>query len=175
MTPASIREAFPGTDYSRAVARVGLQASKALAYAHSQGILHRDVKPGNLLLGKDGILYVGDFGLATVLNMGEDAPLVTQSHDGTLRYMAPERLMRGENSYAGDQYSLGLTLYEMVTGRPAFREVEPGKLIHRMNCCRMKESWALSSTRAYHSTRRTDTRVCLTWWRISSVISMVSQ
>lgn len=132
VTPASIREAFPGTDYSRAVARVGLQASKALAYAHSQGILHRDVKPGNLLLGKDGILYVGDFGLATVLNMGEDAPLVTQSHDGTLRYMAPERLMRGENSYAGDQYSLGLTLYEMVTGRPAFREVEPGKLIHRI-------------------------------------------
>ncbi len=132
VSPAAIREAFPGMPFHQAVAKVGSQAARALAYAHSQGVLHRDVKPGNLLLDAEGTLYVGDFGLATVLNRGEDAPLVTQSHDGTLRYMAPERLSRGENSFAGDQYSLGLTLYELVSGRPAFREVDPGNLIHRI-------------------------------------------
>ena len=132
VTPAAVRAAFPGIGYSRAVAQVGLQAAKALAYAHAQGVLHRDVKPGNLLLDGEGTLYVGDFGLATLLNRGEDAPLVTQSHDGTLRYMAPERLSRGENSFSGDQYGLGLTLYELVTGKAAFREIEPGNLIHRI-------------------------------------------
>lgn len=132
VTPACIRKAFPGVPYERAVARVGMQAAQALAYAHSCGVLHRDVKPGNLLLGSDGVLRVGDFGLATVLNNGEMAPLVTQSHDGTLRYMPPERLMKGENSFAGDQYSLGVTLYELLCNRPAFRESEPGKLIHRI-------------------------------------------
>ncbi len=130
--PASIRKAYPGVPYEVAVAKVGLQAAQALAYAHSCGVLHRDVKPGNLLLDADGVLRVGDFGLATVLNNGETAPLVTQSHDGTLRYMPPERLMKGENSFAGDQYSLGVTLYELICNRPAFRESEPGKLIHRI-------------------------------------------
>ena len=132
VTPARIRKAYPGVPFEQAVARVGLQAAQALAYAHSCGVLHRDVKPGNLLLDDDGVLHVGDFGLATVLNNGETAPLVTQSHDGTLRYMPPERLMKGENSFAGDQYSLGVTLYELVSNRPAFRESEPGKLIHRI-------------------------------------------
>ncbi len=132
VTPTTIRNAHPGVPYEMAVAKVGLQAAQALAYAHSCGVLHRDVKPGNLLLDADGVLRVGDFGLATVLNNGETAPLVTQSHDGTLRYMPPERLMKGENSFAGDQYSLGVTLYELVSNRPAFRESEPGKLIHRI-------------------------------------------
>ena len=132
VTPACIRKAFPGIPYEMALARIALQAAQALAYAHSCGVLHRDVKPGNLLLDADGVLRVGDFGLATVLNNGESAPLVTQSHDGTLRYMPPERLMRGENSFAGDQYSLGVTLYELLSNRPAFRESEPGKLIHRI-------------------------------------------
>ncbi|MCH5285192.1 MAG: serine/threonine protein kinase [Akkermansiaceae bacterium] len=123
---------FPGVPYEQAVARVGLQAAKALAFAHAHGVLHRDVKPGNLLLDDAGVLHVSDFGLATVLNAGEEAPLVTQTHDGTLRYMAPERLLRGENSFAGDQYGLGLTLYELVTRQPVFREAEPGKLVHRI-------------------------------------------
>lgn len=122
--------AFPGKPYEKAVATVGLQAAEALAFAHTHGILHRDVKPGNLLLDNEGVVHVSDFGLATALNAGETAPLVTQSLDGTLRYMAPERLMNGVNSYAGDQYSLGLTLYELITRTPAFHVTEPGKLIH---------------------------------------------
>ncbi len=132
VSAARVRAVFHGMAPEQAVARVGVQAAAALAYAHGQGVLHRDIKPGNLMLDDDGVLHVGDFGLATVLNSGEQAPLVTQSHDGTLRYMAPERLLRGENSFAGDQYSLGLTLYELLTNRPAFQETEPGSLIHRI-------------------------------------------
>lgn len=128
----NLARSFPGVPYMQAVAQVGLQAADALAYAHAHGVLHRDVKPGNLLLDDKGALHVSDFGLATVLNAGEEAPLVTQTHDGTLRYMAPERLLRGENSFAGDQYGLGLTLYELVTRNPVFRESEPGTLVRRI-------------------------------------------
>ena len=128
----NLSRAFPGVPYLQAVAQVGKQAADALAFAHAHGVLHRDVKPGNLLLDDDGVLHVSDFGLATVLNAGEEAPLVTHTHDGTLRYMAPERLLRGENSFAGDQYGLGLTLYELVTRRPVFKETEPGHLVRRI-------------------------------------------
>lgn len=121
--------AFPGMRYEEAVARVGLQAAKALAFAHAHGVVHRDIKPGNLLLGNDGVLLVSDFGLATILNAGEDAPLVAQSHDGTVRYMAPERLRGDADTFAGDQYSLGLTLYELLQRRKAFRDVEGGQLV----------------------------------------------
>ncbi len=132
LTAPRLVQAFPNISYAEAVARVGLQAAHALEFAHAHGVLHRDIKPGNLLLDESGVLHVSDFGLATVLNSGEEAPLVTQSHDGTLRYMAPERLTRGANSFACDQYSLGLTLYELISKRPAFRETEPGSLIHRI-------------------------------------------
>lgn len=127
-----IGAAFPDMPYEKAIAKVGIQAARALAFAHKHGVVHRDVKPGNLLLDNSGVLQVSDFGLATVLNEGEDAPLVTQSHDGTLRYMAPERLMKGINSFAGDQYSLGLTLYELIARRPVFKETEPGKLVQNI-------------------------------------------
>ncbi len=132
LSPAVIRASFPPIPYTQAVAEVGLQAAKALAFAHTHGVLHRDVKPGNLLLDKHGVLHVTDFGLATVLNMGEDAPMVTMSNDGTLRYMAPERLMKGVSSYAVDQYALGLSLYELLTQKPAFEQSEPGQLVRRI-------------------------------------------
>ncbi len=132
LTAQRLVQTFPDKPYAVALAEVGLQAARALRFAHSHGVLHRDIKPGNLLLDDTGVLHVSDFGLATVLNSGEEAPLVTQSHDGTLRYMAPERLTKGINSFAGDQYSLGLTLYELIRKRPAFRETEPGSLIHRI-------------------------------------------
>ena len=121
--------AFPGVPYAEAVARVGVQAANALAFAHAHGVIHRDIKPGNLLMGNDGVLLVSDFGLATILNAGESAPLVAQSQDGTVRYMPPERLLGELDTFAGDQYSLGLTLYELLTRTPVFREPEAGKLV----------------------------------------------
>lgn len=125
----NLQATFPCLSLEEAVARVAVQAAEALAYAHKNGVLHRDIKPSNLLLDNSGNVHVSDFGLATTLNEGEGTPLVTQSHDGTLRYMAPERLLRGENGFAADQYSLGVTLYELLTGRPAFAEQTPGQLI----------------------------------------------
>src|SRR5262249_34424322 len=115
--------------YYRSVARVGLQVAEALAYAHRQGVLHRDVKPSNLLLDPQGTVWVTDFGLAKA----DDSDGLTGAGDvvGTLRYMAPERF-DGKSLPQGDVYGLGLTLYELLTLRPAFDEVNRGRLIDRI-------------------------------------------
>jgi WD40 repeat protein/serine/threonine protein kinase len=113
-------------EYARGVARVGVQAAEALAYAHAQGILHRDIKPANLLLDTQGIVWVTDFGLAKDDESGE----LTNTGDiiGTVRYMAPERF-RGEADPRSDVYGLGVTLYEMLTLRPAFDGTDRPRLM----------------------------------------------
>jgi len=115
--------------YFRSVARVGVQVAEALAYAHQQGIVHRDIKPSNLLLDTQGTVWITDFGLAK----SEGTDELTSPGDllGTLRYMAPERF-QGQADPRSDVYSLGLTLYEMVTLRPAFAAAERAQLIERM-------------------------------------------
>jgi len=103
------------------VAALGARVAEALHYAHAQGILHRDVKPSNLLLDAQGAIWVTDFGLARVEGLQE----LTGTGDivGTLRYMAPERF-RGQADARSDVYSLGLTLYELLTLRAAFDEAD---------------------------------------------------
>jgi serine/threonine protein kinase len=115
--------------YWRGVARVGLQAAEALDYAHQQGVLHRDIKPGNLLLDSVGTLWITDFGLSKALE-GDD---VSRTGDlaGTLRYMAPEQF-QGETDPRSDVYSLGLTLYELMTFRPAFMAANRSQLIQQV-------------------------------------------
>jgi tetratricopeptide (TPR) repeat protein/serine/threonine protein kinase len=115
--------------YYRSVAGLGLQAAEALAYAHGQGVLHRDVKPSNLLLDDQGRVWLTDFGLAKE-EAGDD---VTGTGDlvGTLRYIAPERF-RGQTDARSDVYSLGLTLYELLTLRPAFDDTDRHALVRRV-------------------------------------------
>jgi serine/threonine protein kinase/tetratricopeptide (TPR) repeat protein len=123
--PAQQWQPLPGG--FRAAARIAAQAAEALAYAHSQGVLHRDVKPANLLLDRDGAVWVTDFGVAKLLQ----EPGLTGTGDlvGTLRYVPPERFA-GRTDERGDVYSLGVTLYEMLTRRAAFPDTTPSHLIH---------------------------------------------
>jgi serine/threonine protein kinase/tetratricopeptide (TPR) repeat protein len=103
--------------YWQGVARLGIQAGQALEHAHRQGVIHRDVKPSNLLLDSFGTLWVTDFGLAKA----DDQPNLTETGDllGTYRYMPPEAF-EGHSDARSDVYSLGLTLYELLALRPAF-------------------------------------------------------
>ena len=111
------------------VARVGRQVADALSYAHAQGTLHRDIKPGNLLLDARGVVWVTDFGVAKAVH----SETITQTGDitGTLRYMAPEQFS-GRTDVRSDIYSLGLTLYELLTLRPAYGETKRTTLIRQI-------------------------------------------
>ena len=92
------------------------QITKALAHAHSRGIIHRDIKPQNIMLLKDGTIKVADFGIAALENeMQESGQAI-----GSIHYIAPEQA-RGENPDArSDIYSLGIVMYEMLTGRKPY-------------------------------------------------------
>lgn len=115
-----------GRPFYESVARVGLQVAEALAYAHGEGVLHRDIKPSNLLVDAKGDTWVTDFGLVKA----EDTQSLTETGDfvGTLRYMAPERL-EGWSDRRSDIYSLGATLYELLTLRTFFETANRGQLV----------------------------------------------
>jgi WD40 repeat protein len=110
-----------GKAYFRRVAELGIQAAEALDHAHGLGIVHRDVKPANLLVDGRGTVWVTDFGLAHV-QQGEVSLTLTGDLLGTLRYMSPEQTLakRVVIDHRTDVYSLGATLYEVLTLRPAF-------------------------------------------------------
>ncbi len=104
---------------ARQVAQLGLQAAEALHHAHRSGVVHRDIKPSNLLVDAMGDLWVTDFGLAHI--QAEQPMTVMGDILGTLRYMSPEQLAGdGVVDQRTDVYSLGLTLYELLVGQPAF-------------------------------------------------------
>jgi serine/threonine protein kinase len=98
--------------------KIGVQATQALRAAHAAGILHNDIKPGNLLLDAEGRVWVTDFGLAQPIEERRLKP-TSSAVAGTLRYMAPERLL-GQQTASCDLYSMGATLYELCLQRSAF-------------------------------------------------------
>jgi serine/threonine protein kinase/WD40 repeat protein len=120
----------PGSAYYLWIARLGQQAAEALEYAHRRGVVHRDVKPSNLLIDRRGMAWVADFGLAR-----RDAdPALTQSGAplGTPRYMSPEQATNAPVDGRTDVFSLGATLYELLALRPAFDGSTTAELIRQI-------------------------------------------
>ncbi|MBP2362941.1 MULTISPECIES: serine/threonine-protein kinase [Streptomyces] len=110
-----------GKVHPEQVARIAGQAAAGLAAAHRQGIVHRDIKPGNLMLDADGSVKIGDFGIAQFVDDPSTA-LTTAGHIvGTSLYLAPERALGRTADSASDMYSLGCVVYQLLVGQPPFR------------------------------------------------------
>jgi serine/threonine protein kinase len=110
-------------------ARVGAELASALSAAHAEGIVHRDVKPANVLIGDDGRARLADFGIAQALEDGAAALTEAGSIIGTLRYMSPERLEGQAPTPAADVWGLGAVLLEAITGRPPYDARTPMELL----------------------------------------------
>jgi len=100
----------------------GIQISKALEHAHSRGIVHRDIKPHNVMVLKNGSVKVADFGIARVMSQGNT---LTKEALGSVHYISPEQAKGGRVDDRSDIYSLGTVMYEMMTGRPPYDGESP--------------------------------------------------
>jgi eukaryotic-like serine/threonine-protein kinase len=120
---------------SEAVARLGVQLARGLAAAHARGVVHRDIKPGNVRVTPDGLLKILDFAVATFALPRPESKTTAGFFDrtpalaGTIQYMAPERLRGNPADPRSDIFSAGALLYEMACGRPPFSDSRPIRLI----------------------------------------------
>ncbi len=101
----------------REVLHFAAQIAKALEHAHSRGIIHRDIKPHNIMVLKDGSVKVADFGIARVSSAQST---LTREALGSVHYISPEQAKGGKIDYRSDIYSLGVVMYEMLTGKPPY-------------------------------------------------------
>jgi len=112
-------------------ARIGGEVASALAAAHAAGIVHRDVKPGNVLIAEDGSAKITDFGISHAL--GDSTLTSTGMVTGTPAYLAPEVARGAESGFASDVFSLGATLYAATEGAPPFgTDQNPMAVLHRV-------------------------------------------
>ncbi len=122
------------------VVRLGIQLAEALAYAHGRGVVHRDVKPHNILITADERLKVTDFGIARALG----APSITQAGHvmGSVHYMAPEQARGEPATPAADVYSAGVVLFEMSTGRVPYQGTNPVAIAMQHERGLTEKAWA---------------------------------
>jgi eukaryotic-like serine/threonine-protein kinase len=123
--PFIVMEYVPGTSLAQSarlapgrVVELGVQACAGLQHAHDAGLVHRDVKPANLLVRDDGTLKIADFGIARAAESTRHTQAGTLL--GTAAYLAPEQIAGADATPASDVYSLGAVLYELLTGRPPY-------------------------------------------------------
>lgn len=107
------------------------QCAAGLAAAHREDVVHRDVKPSNLLISTDGTIKVADFGIAHLPGEGASTLTGTGQIIGSAQYLAPERAQGGQAGKPADVYALGCVLYQLVTGRPPFTGEHPTSILYQ--------------------------------------------
>jgi len=113
------------------VVEIIFKCAKALDYAHRQGVIHRDIKPTNILVTRDRDVKIGDFSIAHVIS-AENTHTMPSGFVGSPRYMSPEQVQEDSVSNQTDLFSLGIVMYELLTGRHPFIADSFSRLIHKI-------------------------------------------